>query len=93
MKTRVRKELSWKSVGRAEQLQYMKTENFSEYAGFRNGVEAFPALLRRRYHVDKIPVHGKKRTRLFFGFKIAALDFQKLLDYTNSLDLYAPHKR
>lgn len=93
MKTRVRKELSWKSVGRAEQLQYMKTENFSEYAGFRNGVETIPALLRRRYHVDKIPVNGKKRTRLFFGFKIAALDFQKLLDYTNSLDLYAPHKR
>ena len=52
----------------------MKTENFSEYAGFRNGVEAIPALLRRRYHVDKIPVNGKKRTRLFFGFKIAALD-------------------
>ena len=93
MKTRVRKELSWKSVGRAEQLQYMKTENFSEYAWFRNGVEAIPALLRRRYHVDKIPVNGKKRTRLFFGFKIVALDFQKLLDYTNSLDLYAPHKR
>jgi len=37
----------------------MKTENFSEYAGFRNGVEAIPALLRRRYHVDKIPVNGK----------------------------------
>ena len=54
MKTRVRKELSWKSVGRAEQLQYMKTENFSEYAGFRNGVEAIPALLRRRYHVLRL---------------------------------------
>lgn len=86
LKTRVRKEVSWKSVGRAKQLQYMKTEEFSEYAKFRNGVEAIPSLLRRRYHVDKIPVHGKKRTRLFFGFKIAALDFQKLLDYTNSLD-------
>ena len=47
----------------------------------RNGVEVIPSLLRRRYHVDKIPVHGKKRTRLFFRFKIAALDFQKLLDY------------
>ena len=75
LKTRVRKEVSWKSVGRAKQLQYMQTEEFSEYAKFRNGVEAIPSLLRRRYHVDKIPVHGKKRTRLFFGFKIAALDF------------------
>ena len=85
LKTRVRKEVSWKAVGRAKQLQYMKTEEFSEYAKFRNGVEAIPSLLRRRYHVDKIPVHGKRRTRLFFGFKIAALNFQKLSDYSNGL--------
>ena len=64
----------------------MKTEEFSRYACFRNGVEEIPSLLRRRYHVDKIPTHGKNRTRLHFGFKIAALDFQKLLDYINSLD-------
>ena len=93
LKTRVRKEVSWKSVGRAKQLQYMQTEEFSEYAKFRNGVEAIPSLLRRRYHVDKMPVHGKKRTRLFFGFKIAALDFQKLLDYINSLNPYASNEK
>jgi len=63
----------------------MKTDEFKEYAHFRNGVEALPSLLRRKYHVDKIPAHGKKRTRLYFGFKIAALNFQKLLDYENSL--------
>ena len=90
LKTRVRKEVSWKSVGRAKQLQYMKTEEFSKYARFRNGVEAIPSLLRRRYHVDKILTHGKNRTRFHFGFKIAALDFQKLLDYINSLDNCAP---
>ena len=38
-------------------------------------------------------MHGKKRTRLFFGFKIAALDVQKLLDYTNSLDSYTSNKK
>ena len=26
-----------------------------------DGVEAIPSLLRRRYHVDKIPTHGKNR--------------------------------
>lgn len=88
LKTKVRKEVSWKSVGRAKQLQYMKTEEFSSYARFRNGVEAIPSLLRRRYHVDKIPAHGKYRTRLHFGFKIAALNFQKLLDYADSLEKY-----
>lgn len=90
LKTKVRKEVSWKAVGRAKQLQYMKTEEFSQYARFRNGVEAIPSLLRRRYHVDKIPTHGKNRTRFHFGFKIAALDFQKLLDYINSLDSCVP---
>lgn len=79
-------EISHKAVDRGKQLQFMKTEEFQKYAYFRNGVEAIPSLLRRRYHVDKIPVHGKKRTRFHFGFKIAALNFQKLLDYCNSLD-------
>ena len=68
----------------------MKTEEFSQYARLRNGVEAIPSLLRRKYHVDKIPTHGKNRTRLHFGFKIAALDFQKLLAYINNLDYCVP---
>lgn len=78
------KELSWKAVNRAKQLRFMKMEEFKEYAHFRNGVEALASLLRRKYHVDKMPAHGKKRTRLYFGFKIAALNFHKLLDYENS---------
>ncbi len=53
LKIWVRKEVSWKSVGRAKQLQYMQTEEFSEYAKFRNGVEAIPSLLRQRYHVNR----------------------------------------
>lgn len=53
------KELSWKAVNRAKQLRYMKTEEFTQHAHFRNGVEAIPSLLRRKYRVDKIPVHGK----------------------------------
>jgi len=90
LKTRVRKEVSWKAEKRAKQLQNMKTEELSQYACFRNRVEAIPPLLRRRYNVDKIPTHGRNQTRLYFVFKIAALDFQKLLDYINSLDNCAP---
>lgn len=80
------KEISWKAVNRAKQLRYMKTDEFKELAHFRNGVEAIPSLLRRKYKVDKIPTHGKLQTRFHFGFKIAALNFQKLLDYTNNQD-------
>jgi len=35
-----------------------------------------------------MPVRGKLKTKLFFGFKIAALNFQKLLNFENSLDSY-----
>lgn len=84
-KSNALKEVSWKAVNRAKQLRFMKTEEFVQYAHFRNGVEALPSLLRRKYRVDKIPAHGKRRTRLHFGFKIAALNFQKLLDYEKSL--------
>ena len=87
------REISWKAVNRAKQLRYMQTGNFKEYAHFRNGVEAIPSLLRRKYHVDKIPAHGKKQTRFYFGFKIAALNLQKLLDYTNGLDRCASQKK
>lgn len=83
------KEISWKTVNRAKQARYMETDEFKELAHFRSGVEAIPSLLRRRYHVDKIPAHGKKQTRLHFGFKIGALNFQKLLDYYSGLKKYA----
>ena len=87
------RELSWKAVNRAKQLRYMKTDEFRELAHFRNGVESIPSLLRRRYRVDKIPSHGKKQTRLHFGMKIGALNFQKLLDYYNSLEKCALNSR
>lgn len=61
LKTRVRKEVSWKSVHRAKQLRYMKSAEFKEYAHFRNGVEAIPSLLRRRYKVNKIPAMEKNK--------------------------------
>lgn len=62
---------------RAKQSRYRSTEEFRFYTRFRNGVEAIPSLLRRKYHVDKIPAHGKIRTKIFFGFKIMALNVKR----------------
>ncbi|MDD4528138.1 MAG: transposase [Candidatus Margulisbacteria bacterium] len=76
--------ISWKSAERAKQQRYMKSENFKELARFRNGVESLPSILRRKYRVDKMPVRGKLRTKLHFGIKVAALNFQKLFNFTNS---------
>lgn len=70
--------VSAKMVQRAKQMENMKTEEYIELSRSRNGVEAIPSLLRRKYHVDDIPVMGKVKSKLFFGFKIIALNCNKL---------------
>ena len=47
----------------------------------RNGVETIPSILRNKYLVDKMPVRGKLKTKQFFGFKVAALNFRKLVRF------------
>lgn len=76
--------ISWKSAKRARQQRYMKSEEFKTLAKFRNGVESLPSIMRRRYMVDKMPVRGKLITKLLFGFKVAAVNFQKLFNFLNS---------
>lgn len=44
----------------------------------RNGIETMPSILRRKYHVDHMPVRGKSKTEICFGFKMLALNFTKL---------------
>lgn len=85
-KTKTSKVLSWKSVANAKQLKYMKTKEFKEYACIRNGVESLPSILRRKYHVDTMPIRGKLRSKLYFGFKVGALNIKKLFAYVSSLD-------
>jgi hypothetical protein len=40
--------------------------------------------------VDKIPVRGKLRGKLFYGFKIAALNTNKLFRHLRGLDKVTP---
>ncbi len=47
----------------------------------RNGVETTPSVIRNKYGIDKMPVRGKLRTKQFFGFKVAALNFTKLIRF------------
>jgi hypothetical protein len=85
-KKKASKVLSWKTVSRAQQIRHMKTSEFKELAKIRNGVESIPSILRRKYRVDEMPVRGKLKTKLFFGFKVGALNFKKLLDYLSCWD-------
>ena len=70
-----------KTSERAALQRQMHTDEYLKYSRFRNGVESIPSVLRRKYGIDKMPVRGKLRTKLFFGFKIAALNFRKLLKF------------
>mgnify|MGYP006878617288 CR=1 FL=1 len=45
----------------------------------RNGVEGLPSVLRRRYHVDTMPVRGLVRSKIWFSFKIGAINVKRVL--------------
>lgn len=88
-KTKSVVELTPAAHHRAKQLKYMETEEFHNFARLRNGVETVPSLLRRKYRADRMPVRGLLRTRLFFGFKVAALNVGKFLTYCRKRGNYA----
>lgn len=73
---------------RAKSQRYMQSEEFSNLARLRNGVEATVPNIRKNYHLDKLP-RGKQRGKFFFGSKIAALNFRKLFGYRKGLGNYA----
>lgn len=45
----------------------------------RAGVEGIPSVFRRKYDVDDMPVRGEVCQKIWFGFKVAAANFKKLL--------------
>lgn len=67
----------------------MKTEEFKNLARIRNGVETIPSILRRKYHIDGLPVRGLQKLRFWLGTKIGALNFKKFFDFTAQKGNYA----
>ena len=65
-----------------ESTELMNDEIRTSIGRIRNGVETVPSILRNKYTVDKMPVRGKLKTKQFFGFKVAALNFSKLIRFT-----------
>jgi hypothetical protein len=45
----------------------------------RAGIEGVPSVFRRKYNVDDMPVRGELCQKIWFGFKVAAANFKKLL--------------
>ena len=77
--------IAMRTAFHARQQRFLKTEDFKTLARFRNGVETVPAALRNRHHVDRMPVRGYIKTKLFFGFKVAGMNARKLIRYLTGL--------
>ena len=74
----------------AKQQRFLQTAELHKLAWFRNGIETVPAALRKRHHIDKMPVRGYIKTKLFFGFKVAGMNARKLIRYLSSQAKLAP---
>ena len=64
---------------RAKQAKKMNDENYRQIINKRNGVEGLPSLLRRKYGVDHMPIRGLVRGKIWFAFKIAAINSRRLV--------------
>jgi hypothetical protein len=68
---------------RTDQLRIrMGTEEYRKLTNSRAGIEGLPSVLRRRYGIDEMPIRGYVRAKIWFGFKIAAMNFKSLLKGT-----------
>ena len=73
-----------------EAIRRKDDETMKLIGRIRNGVETIPSVLRRKYNVDHMPVRGKLKTKVFFGFKMLALNFSKLWLYERGLQKCRP---
>ena len=71
--------VSKKMVRRAAYLKKLGTEEYIQLTRKRNAVEGIMSVMRRRYHVDSIPVFGRQKSKIFFYFKVGAFNVTKLL--------------
>ncbi len=80
--------VSRKKVNRALTQARMNTDQFKLLARIRNGVETIPSALKNIYGVNHMPVRGRIPCKYFFGSKIAALNFRKLLRFRQGTGHY-----
>jgi hypothetical protein len=71
--------ISAKTIQRASYMKKLSAEEYIVLQKKRNGVEGLPSVLRRRYHVDTMPVRGLVRSKIWFSFKIGAINVKRVL--------------
>ena len=71
--------VSEKTLHRLQLVSQMGTSQYQKLARKRAGIEGIPSVLRRRYKIDHLPVRGKVRVKVYFGFKISAINCKRLI--------------
>ena len=71
---------SAKAARRSRRRREMESPGFEAYRRLRNGAETVPSALRRNFRLDLLP-RGRIAGKLFFGAKVAALNFRKYLRF------------
>ena len=71
--------ISPKTVARAKYVARLSTEELKRFTRMRNAVEGIPSVLRRRYHVDQIPVRGFVRSKIWYTLKIGAINAKRAI--------------
>ena len=80
--------ISENMVQRAAYLKKLSSEEYRALSKKRNGVEGLPSVLRRRYNVDHMPVRGLVRSKIWFSFKIGAINVKRVLNRALLLRFY-----
>jgi hypothetical protein len=71
--------VSVEKLARAKFIVAMRTKEYLSTANKRAGVEGVPSVLRRRHHIDALPVRGLVRSKLWYGLKIGAINMKRLM--------------
>jgi len=71
--------VSVEKLTRAKFIVAMRTTEYLSTANKRAGVEGVPSVLRRRHHIDTLPVRGLVRSKLWYGLKIGAINMKRLM--------------
>jgi len=62
-----------------QNIEKLSTEEYQQNTRQLNAIEGVPSVLRRKHHIDDIPVFGILRYWKFFLFKIGAYNLRSCL--------------
>lgn len=80
-KTKTEIHISERMIRRSRQARSFSTEEGQKNARRRNGVEGIMSVMRRKYHIDSLPVFGMARAKDWIWMTLLAYNISKYLKF------------